>query len=96
MERNEDNRKCERKSYAESFKYVLSVPDFWAPRIIEAEGVGKDICRHGRGIGFYTDFPLEPGHVIRIKKSEEAHIPAVVKWVEKAEENHRVGIYLFG
>jgi len=91
----EDNRQCERKRYDESFKYVLSIPDFWAPRLVEAEGIGVDICRHGRGIGFYTDFPLEPGHVIRLKTSEDVHVPAVVKWVEKAEKKHRVGIYLF-
>lgn len=90
-----DNRQCERKSYHESFKYLLSVPDYWAPRLVEAEGIGTDICRHGRGIGFCTDFPLEPGHVIRLVKSEEAHVPAVVKWVEKAKEKHRAGIYLF-
>lgn len=96
MNRAEDNRQCERKSYDASIKYVLSVPDFFAPRLVEAEGIGTDICRHGRGIGFCTDYPLEPGQVIRIMKSEEVHVPAVVEWVEKAAETHRVGIYLFG
>ncbi|MDP2156127.1 MAG: hypothetical protein Q8K68_00260 [Nitrospirota bacterium] len=95
MERAEDNRQCERVKYDESFKYMLSVPDYWAPRLIEAEGIGIDICGHGRGIGFHTDFPLEPGHVIRFMKNEEVQIPAVVKWSEKTEVNHRVGIYLF-
>jgi len=95
MQTTEDKRQCNRVRYDESFKYALSVPDYWAPRLVEAEGFGVDICEHGRGIGFYTDFPLEPGHVIRVKKTEEVHVPAVVKWVEKAEEKHRVGIYLF-
>lgn len=95
MEKAEDNRQCERIKYNETFKFALSVPDYWAPRLVEAEGTGTDICRHGRGIGFYTDFPLEPGHVIRFMKNEEVQVPAVVKWVEKTEVNHRVGIYLF-
>jgi len=95
MERAEDNRQCERKRYDESFKYELSVPDYLDTRLIEAEGIGTDICRHGRGIGFCTDFPLEPSHVIRLVKSEDAHVSAVVKWVAKAAKSHRVGIYPF-
>lgn len=96
MNRAEDNRQCERRKYDASFRYVLSVPDYWTPRLVEAEGIGTDICRHGRGIGFCTEYPLEPGYVIRLMKTEEVHVPAVVKWVEKAEQKHRVGIYLFG
>ena len=92
----EELRKCERISSAGSFRYALSVPDFWEPRQVEAEGIIIDICRHSRGIGFYTSFPLEQGHVLRLLNGTGVQKPAVVKWVEKAGEKHRAGIYIFG
>ncbi|MBI5635064.1 MAG: PilZ domain-containing protein [Nitrospirae bacterium] len=95
MKTTEDKRQCNRVRYDGSFRYVVSVPDYLTTRLVEAEGIGIDICEHGRGIGFHTDFPLEPGHVLRLRKTEEVYTPAVVKWVERAEEKHRVGIYLF-
>ncbi len=88
-------RNCERVQYNELFNYTVTISDPLSPRRVEAGGRGIDICMHKRGMGFYTEFPLEPGHVIHIRRDGEDQAPAVVKWVKETGVNYRVGVYLF-
>ena len=92
MKGAEEKRQCERMGQEGRFRYCLSVHAYLESRLIEADGLYVDVCRHGRGIGFITEFPIEPGHVLRLKDSGS---PAVVKWVSDAGGQFRAGAYVF-
>ena len=47
------------------------------------------------GLGFFADFPLEPGQVIRINKDDGSSIAASVKWIGEIDGKYRVGILFY-
>ena len=69
-----DRRKHARIGYDMPLSFSLSILEFTNLKPVEAFGHGVD--RSEDGLGFFTDFPLEPGHVIRIKKDDDSFITA--------------------
>jgi hypothetical protein len=45
-----------------------------------------------KGIGFFTDYPLENGHVIRFSNGKVNKKIGVVKWCRKDGERYKVGV----
>jgi hypothetical protein len=88
-----DRRKHSRIGYDMPLSFSVSILDFTNLKPAEAFGHGLD--RTEEGLGFFTDFPLEPGNVIRIKQSSDSFITASVKWVGEIDGKYRVGILFY-
>lgn len=88
-----DKRRNYRKEYAMSFDYSLSVLNFKTLQKVNSTGNTVDIS--DEGMGFYTDFQLEPGHILKIKSSDEAFRTAMVRWVTELDGRFRVGAFLY-
>ena len=89
----DDRRKHTRIGYDMPMPFSVSILDFTNLRTVEASGHCVD--KSEGGLGFFTDFPLEPGHVIRIIQSGGSFITASVKWVGDIDGKYRVGILLY-
>jgi hypothetical protein len=88
-----DRRKHPRIGYDMPLSFSVSILDFTNLKPVEAFGRGVDKTEDG--LGFFTDFPLEPGQVIRIKQGAGPVITASVKWVGEIDGKHRVGILFY-
>jgi hypothetical protein len=84
----EDGRRHRREKYDDTFYYQVSVLEFKNLRKIQSSGMYVDTSEGG--VGFITDFALEPGQVIRILK-ENSYQPALVKWVSESDGRYRAG-----
>jgi hypothetical protein len=84
-------RKYNRVAYNEKLNYSLSVPKYEVLQKVDSNGTGIDIS--DEGLGFYTAFPLEPGHVLRIRKESSTAQTVIVRWVDKTDGNFRVGVF---
>lgn len=73
--------------------FALSVLDFANLKSAAANATLADISEEG--YGFFTDFRLEPGTMIRIKKDDDTYILAKVKWVAEIEGKYRVGVLIY-
>ena len=88
-----DRRKQPRIGYDMPLLFSVSILDFTNLKPVEV--FGHSVDKTGDGLGFFTDFPLEPGHVIRIKKNDGSYITASVKWVGEIDGRYRVGVLLY-
>lgn len=88
-----DKRRHERKEQSISFEYSLSVLNFKTLQKVNSTGNTIDVSDDG--MGFFTDFRLEPGHILKIKSSGEAFRTAMVRWVTELEGRFRVGVFLY-
>ena len=88
-----DKRKHPRIGYDMPLSFSVSILDFTNPE--PAEALGHCVDKTEDGLGFLTDFPLEPGQVIRIKKDADSFITASVKWVGEIDGRYRVGILFY-
>lgn len=86
-------RKYPRRAYDMLLSFSLSVLEFTDLKHIEASGKSVDISE--AGLGFLTDFPLEPGHVIRIKNDNASFMTASVKWIGEMDGRYRAGVFLY-
>ncbi|MDP2277089.1 MAG: PilZ domain-containing protein [Nitrospirota bacterium] len=86
-----EQRQFERKPFDETFYCAVSVLDFIDTKILNLVARGIDIT--DGGIGIKTDYPLEPGHVMRLN-SNLKHKVGVVRWSRNGESNgiYRVGV----
>ncbi len=75
------------------FEYSLSVLNFKALQKVTSSGQTIDISDDG--MGFYTDFRLEPGHILKIKRNGDSFQTGMVKWVAELEGRFRVGVFLY-
>jgi len=73
--------------------FSLSVFDFANLKSVVANANIVDMS--DEGYGFYTDFRLEPGTMIRIKKDDDSYVFAMVKWVGEIEGKYRVGVLIY-
>jgi hypothetical protein len=89
----DDRRKHTRIGYDMPLSFSVSILDFTNAKPVEASGHCVDKTEDG--LGFLTDFPLEPGQVIRVKKVDGSDISALVKWVGKIDGKYRVGILFY-
>ena len=85
-----EQRQFERKSYTETFYFAVSVLDIIDTKVLNLVARGIDISESG--IGIKTDYPLEPGHVMRLN-SNLKHKVGVVRWCGNGEIK---GIYRAG
>ena len=90
MSQKVEKRKYKRIAYNKPLNYSLSVLKHKDLQDIDSTGTGIGIS--AEGLGFYTAFPLKPGHVLRIGKEPTAQT-ALVRWVDKIDENFRVGAF---
>lgn len=74
-------------------QYTLSVLEFGDLRNLDLLGEGVDMS--DEGMGFSTDYPLQPGHVIKIKNGGGDYRQAVVRWVAELDGRFRVGVLFY-
>ncbi len=56
---------------------------------------GKGVDISPGGLGFVTDFKLEPGDFIQIKQGEDSYQTAEVRWVGMIDGKYRVGVLIY-
>ena len=88
-----DRRKHPRIGYDMPLSFSVSILDFTNLKPVEVFGHGVDKAEDG--LGFVTDFPLEPGQVIRIQQGDDSYVSALVKWVGEIDGKYRVGILFY-
>ena len=93
MTNNNEKRKHKRIGYDMPFEYSLSILEFKELRKVTASAKGIDVS--DEGMGFFTDFLLEPGHVLRFKNGDGSFQTAKVRWVGEFEGKVRVGVLLY-
>lgn len=95
MSFSEEKRKYARKSCEAPLIFSLSVLGYKNIRLhkVTSTGVGFDIGTGG--MGFYTEYPLEPGNILKIEKESEAVQAGMVRWVNKVDDRFRVGVLFF-
>lgn len=91
----EEKRRTERSPFESGLEYSLSILDSSELQGIRAAGEASDLSE--KGIGFFTDYPLQPGHILFVRMGEEnTTYAAVVRWMEKSSsERYRVGALLY-
>lgn len=92
---SEEKRKYARKSCEVPLIFSLSVLGYKNIRLhkVTSTGVGCDISKGG--MGFYTEYPLESGNILKIEKESEAVQAGMVRWVNKVDDRFRVGVLFF-
>ncbi|MBA3061218.1 MAG: hypothetical protein V1762_01150 [Nitrospirota bacterium] len=87
-----EQRQFERKPYTENLYCVVSIFDIIDTKILNLVARGVDTSEGG--IGIKTDYPLEPGHVLRLHNSGLPKKFGFVSWSRKGEikDIYRVGI----
>ena len=85
-----EQRQFERKPFDETFYCAVTVLDIVDTKILNLVARGIDIS--DGGIGIKTDYPLEPGHVMRLHDSITK--VGVVRWSRNGESKgiYRVGV----
>jgi len=84
-----EQRKYDRMPVDMRFEYSVTILDYKNLRKVSSSGIGVDVC--DAGMGFLTDYPLEPGHVVKIDRSGISPRPFMVKWVRELFGKYRVG-----
>ncbi len=90
---NEKARRYERKPYAQTIDYSLSVSESRERKWLNMKGKAVDISE--TGIGIQTDYPLAPGHMLWFNGGIEEKA-GFVRWCEKLDNEYRAGIELDG
>lgn len=82
-----ERRRYKREPCNMPLEFSLSVLDVYEVKKVVAKGVAIDISEGG--VGLITEFPLEPGHVLRFAQAEDPRIhPAgIVKWTASQGQN---------
>ena len=89
----DDRRKHPRIGYDMRLSFSVSILDFTNLKPVEISGNALD--KSEDGLGFVTEFPLEPGPVIRLTQGDGSFITASVKWVGEIDGKYRVGILFY-
>ncbi|NCO84372.1 MAG: hypothetical protein COZ31_04275 [Nitrospirae bacterium CG_4_10_14_3_um_filter_44_29] len=87
-----EQRQFERKLFDETFYFAVSVLDVIDTKVLNLVARGIDISEGG--IGIKTDYPLEPGHVLRLQNSGLPKQVGVVRWSANngSKVIYRVGV----
>lgn len=92
-----EKRAYKREPYAQPIKFLVNIYEVYEVKKVTAEGIGVDISNGG--IGFITECPLEPGHVLRFLVTDENPLIAdggLVKWAVSNGSSTRVGVQFKG
>jgi hypothetical protein len=90
---SKDRRKHARIGYDMPIEFSLSVLEFGDLQNLDLEGKGVDISE--QGLGFFTGYPLESGHAIRLKNVHGSSVTAMVRWVAELDGKFRVGVLFY-
>lgn len=88
-----ERRKIHRVGYDMPIEYTLSVREFGELRKLDLNGMGFDISEEGMGL--YTDYRLEPGHVLNIRDGAGSRRSAVVRWAAEIDGRFRIGLLFY-
>jgi len=88
-----DRREYVRTGYDMPISFSLSILEFTDFKTVEA--YGRIVDKSENGLGISTDYPLEPGHVIRIRNDDGSFMTASVKWVGEIDGKYRIGVLLY-
>ncbi len=94
MSSEEERRRARRTEFGKSLEYTLSLLDAKELRRIHSTGTGLDIS--DGGLGFSTEFPLEPGHILILRmEDDQTSYAAIVRWSEpQSSGRFRIGAML--
>ncbi len=87
-----DRRQSGRAVCDRPLEFTFSVADTDGLRRESSTGAAVDICEKGRG--FFTEFPLKPGHILIVRVAGEEASPGIVRWVAAKGSEFRVGAML--
>jgi hypothetical protein len=93
MAENSGKRKHTRIGYDMPLSFSLSIVEFTNLKRVEA--YGDIVDRSEEGLGFITDFQLEPGHILRLKNENDTFVTARVMWVGEIDGKYRVGVLIY-
>ncbi|GAB4487018.1 MAG: hypothetical protein OHK006_15620 [Thermodesulfovibrionales bacterium] len=93
MEEPHDRRRHRRIGYDMPVEFSVSMDEFAQLDTATARAVGVDIS--DEGMGFVTDFKVEPGHLLRIERGDGTALTAEVRWVGAIEGKYRVGVIFY-
>ena len=87
-----EQRQFERKPFDETFYCAVTVLDIIDTKVLNLVARGVDVSEGG--ISIKTDYPLEPGHVLRFNKPLNHKKVGVVKWSSNngSKVIYRVGV----
>ncbi|MBI5638841.1 MAG: PilZ domain-containing protein [Nitrospirae bacterium] len=88
-----EKRRYKRIGYDMPVEFSLQVLEGGSLRQFDLTGTGVDISEEG--LGFITDFQLEPEHFIRIKRADGTYQLAMVRWVGRIDGKYRVGVLFY-
>ncbi len=85
-----EKRLSERKPYREMIDFYISVFELGELKKLSVKAETVDI--NDSGLGFNTEYPLEPGHILMFDNRPSPRI-GIVKWIKKVDDNtHRAGM----
>ncbi len=93
MAENSEKRRHVRIGCDMPLSFSLSILEYRNLKHVEA--CGNIVDRSGAGMGFFTDFQLEPGHILRLKDENDSFIAAKVKWVSETDGKYRAGVFIY-
>jgi SAM-dependent methyltransferase len=91
--KNKESRKYERRPFSQVINYSISAFDSKERKFLNLKGNIFDISE--RGVGIYTDYPLEPGLLLWFNEVIEDKA-GFVKWCAKLEDGYRAGVEVDG
>ncbi|MEW6570603.1 MAG: methyltransferase [Nitrospirota bacterium] len=90
---NQEMRKHVRRPFSQPVSYSISALDAKERKWLNLKGNIFDISE--RGVGIFTDYPLEPGHILWFHEVIEDKA-GFVRWCAKYDHTYRAGIELDG
>lgn len=93
MAENSEKRRHMRIGCDMPLSFSLSILDFRNLKHVEANG--NIVDKSENGMGFFTDFQLEPGHILRLKDENGSFVAAKVKWVGEIDGKYRTGVFIY-
>lgn len=86
-----EKRQFQRRPVREAITFSVSVYDGFGQTRLDLTAMTFDAG--AAGLGIETDYPLEPGHIIRLDTGDGRKV-GVVKWCKKSGHSYRAGISL--
>lgn len=88
-----ERRKHTRIGCNASLDYSLFVLESRNIKSVQSNARGVDVSNDG--VGFCTGYPLEPGHILKLRKDDGTEQTAMVRWVGEKDKKYRVGVLLY-
>lgn len=84
-----ERRLCDRIPYLKEIICSVTVLEDREIKHLDLKCDAIDLSE--KGIGFFSNYPLEPGHVIRFSNGNVNKRIGVVKWSRRDKERYKVG-----